>query len=117
VRVVLNDDEISSDEDTPLQKWLRLSSDVGGSSGSVPAAPKVVVAMKVVMDREAADRRATEEATTKVATDKEVVDKRVTEEAMVKEAIDKEATDKRATEEVTVKEASVGAAGDSSAPG
>jgi hypothetical protein len=117
VRVVLDDDEISSDEDAPLQKWLRLSSDVGGSSGSTPAAPKVVAAMKAVMDREDANRRATEEAAMKVAADKEAADKRVTEEATVKEAVDKEATDKRATKEVTVKEASVGAAGDSSAPG
>jgi hypothetical protein len=39
VWVVLDDDEVSSDEDAPLQKQLRLSSTVGGSSGSAPARP------------------------------------------------------------------------------
>jgi hypothetical protein len=112
VQVVLDDGEVSSDEDAPLQKRLRLSSDVGGSSDSAPAVPDVAVAMK----KEATDRRAIEEAVVKVENEKEAIDKRAIEEAVMKEAADKEATDKRATKEAAVKEASVGAAGDSSAP-
>jgi hypothetical protein len=97
MRVVLDDDEVSSDEDVPLQKWLWLSSGACGSSGSAPTTPDVVAAMKATADREVTNRRATEEATVKVAVDKEVVDK-------------------RAMEEAATKEAAVGATGDSSAP-
>jgi hypothetical protein len=98
VRVVLDDDEVSSDEDTPLQKRLRLLSDAGRSSGSAPATPSVAAAKKAAADREATNRRAAEEAA-------------------VKEVADKEAADKRAAEEAVMKEASVGVARDSSAPG
>jgi hypothetical protein len=95
--VVLGDDEVSSDEDDPLQKPLRLSSGVDWSSGSAPVASDVAVATKVVVDKEDADKRAVEEATVKAAADMEV-------------------TDKRAAEEAAVKEMAVGVAEDSSAP-
>jgi hypothetical protein len=76
--IILDDDEVSSDEDEPLQKWLRQLSGAG----------------PVVRDE--------------VATaDKEVVDKRVTEEAAVKRATEepavKKAVEERAMEEATVK--------------
>jgi hypothetical protein len=58
-RVVLDDDEVSSDEDKPLQKRLRQLSGVG------PA----VLDEAAAADKEAADKRATEEATTKRATE------------------------------------------------
>jgi hypothetical protein len=112
VRVVLDDDEISSDEDVPLQKQLWLSSAIGGSRGSAPAVADVVTAMK-----DTADKEATEKATVKVATDKEATDKRAAEEAAVKEVAGKEAADKRTAEEAMMKEAVVGAARDSSALG
>jgi hypothetical protein len=95
--VVLDDDEVSSDEDAPLQKRLQLSFATGGSGGSTPAVADVAAEMKATTDKEAVDKRATEEATVKVAVDKEVVDK-------------------RAMEEAAMKEAAVGATGDSSAP-
>jgi hypothetical protein len=117
VRVLLDDDEVSSDDDAPLQKRLRLSSDAGGSSGSTPSVPDVAAAMKVTTDREATDRRATEEATVKVAVDKEATDKRAAKEVMVKEVVDKEATDKRATEEAAVKDSSATSQAPSSAVG
>jgi hypothetical protein len=113
VRVVLDDDEISSDEDVPLQKRLWLSSAVGGSRGSAPVVADVVTAMKATADKEATDKMATEKATVKVATDKDATDKR----AAVKEVAGKEAADKRTTEEAMMKEAVVGAVGDSSALG
>jgi hypothetical protein len=113
VRVVLDDDEVSFDEDAPLQKRLWLSSSAGGSSGFAPAVPEVATTMNATVDREAVDRRAAEEVAAKVAADKEATDKRAT----VKVAADKEATDKRVTEEAAVKEASVGAAGNVSPPG
>jgi hypothetical protein len=116
VWVVLDDDEVLFDDDAPLQKRLRLSSDTGGSSGSGLAAPEVVAATKAVVDREAADKRVVREAAVKEAVDKEAADKRSTEEATVKEVIDKEVADKRVTEEDAVNEALVGAVGDSSAP-
>jgi hypothetical protein len=53
----------------------------------------------------------------KAIEDKEAVDKRATEEVVVKAVADKEATDKRAVKEAAVKEAAMGAAGDSSVPG
>jgi hypothetical protein len=112
VWVVLDDDEVLFDDDAPLQKRLRLSSDTGGSSGSGLAAPEVVAATKAVVDREAADKRVVREAAVKEAADKEAADKRST----VKEVTDKEVTDKRVTEEDAVNEALVGAVGDSSAP-
>jgi hypothetical protein len=117
VWVVLDDDEISSDEDVPLQKRLWLSSAIGGSRGSAPAVADVVTAMKDTADKEATDKMATEKATVKVATDKEATDKRAAEEAAVKEVAGKEAADKRTAEEAMMKEAVVGAARDSSALG
>jgi hypothetical protein len=105
VRVVLDDDEVSFDEDAPLQKWLRLSSTTGGSSGSTPAAPDMAAAMKAAVDKEATDKSTIEEAAVKVVADMEAVDKRAAKVAAVKVAADKEVTDKRTTEEATVKEA------------
>jgi hypothetical protein len=57
VQVVLDDDEVSSDEDAPLQKWLQLSSDVSGLSGSVPAMADVAAAVKATVDKETVDKR------------------------------------------------------------
>jgi hypothetical protein len=94
VSIVLDDDEVLSDEDAPLQKRLWLSSAISGSSGSAPATAIVA-------------------AVVKAGVDKEVTDKRATEEAVVKEAADKVVTDKRAA----MKEVAVEAARDSSAPG
>jgi hypothetical protein len=96
-RVVLDDYEVSLDEDVPLQKRLRQLSAASGSSGSSPDVANVAAAMKVVADKEVTDKRAVEEAT-------------------VKEVEDKEAADKRAAEEATTKEVAVGAARDSLAP-
>jgi hypothetical protein len=79
--VILDDDEVSSDEDEPLQKWL------WQLSGARP----VVLDEAVVADKEATDKRAAEEA----------VMKRVTEERATKEATMKAA----ATEEVAGKTA------------
>jgi hypothetical protein len=108
-RVVLDDDEASSNKDEPMLKWLRLSSVIDGSSGSAPATPDVAAAMKVAAHKEATDKRTVEAATVK----------RVVEEAAVKAAADKEAADKRAVEEVVVKrvveEATVKAATDKQA--
>jgi stage V sporulation protein SpoVS len=95
--------------------WLSFSADE--SSGFAPAVPEVAAAMEATVDKEAAYRRAVEGATTKAVTDKEAADKRATGEAAVKQAADKVATNKRVVEETVVNEASVGAVGDSSAPG
>jgi hypothetical protein len=136
VRVILDDDEVSSDEYEPLQMRLWPSSTVNGSSGPESATADVMAAVKATVDKEAMDKRAAEEATAKEATDTEaankrtadeamtkeaaekvVTDKRAMKEAATKEAADKEATDKRATEEAAMKEATVGATGGSSASG
>jgi hypothetical protein len=69
-RVILDDDEVSSDEDEPLQKRLRQLSGVG---------PTVL-----------------DEA---VATDKEATDKRVMEDAMAKRAVEERAAAKAAAAE------------------
>jgi hypothetical protein len=75
MRVILDDDEVSSDEDEPLQKRLRQFSGTG----------------PVVLDEAA-------------ATDKEATDKRVVEEAMAKRATEERATVKTTTaEEVAAK--------------
>jgi cytoskeletal protein RodZ len=71
VQVVLDHDEVSSDDDAPLSKRLRLSSAAGGSSDSAPAV---------------ADVAATTKATAKVAADKEVINKIASKEATTKEA-------------------------------
>jgi hypothetical protein len=52
VQVVLDDDEVSSDEDEPLHMRLQSSSTIGGSSGPTSAR---------------ADKKAAEEAATKEA--------------------------------------------------
>jgi hypothetical protein len=65
VQVVLDDDEVSFDEDVPLQKRLLLSSSAGGSSGSAPSAPDVAAVAKAVADKE---------VVMEVTTDKEATD-------------------------------------------
>jgi hypothetical protein len=117
VRVVIDDDEVASDEDVPLYKWLLLSSTIGGSSGSALAVADVAAVMKAAADKEATDKRVVEEAAGKVVVDKEAANKRAAEEATVNVVADREAADKRAAEEAATKEAAVGATGDSSAPG
>jgi hypothetical protein len=67
VRVVHDDDEVSSDEDEPLQARLRLLFPAGGSSSLGTASP-VVVAVEAAGAEAATDRRAAEEAATKEAT-------------------------------------------------
>jgi hypothetical protein len=86
VHVILDDGEVLSDKDEPLQKQLRASLGVGGSSGSTPAAPDVVAMMKAAEDKDTVDKRAMEEVVVKAAADKEAADKRVTKEATMKEA-------------------------------
>jgi hypothetical protein len=104
-RVILDDGEVSSDEDEPIQKRLRWLSGTAGLSGSRPAPAMPNAA--AVANKEALDKRATEEAMVT----------RAAEEAAEKTAADKEATDKRTADEAIVKGAAVGAVGDSSAPG
>jgi hypothetical protein len=74
-RVVLNDDEVSSDEDEPLQKWLRQLSSAGTA-----ALDEAVAADKEVAE-EATTKRAAEEAAVKAAADEEVAGKTVDEAA------------------------------------
>jgi hypothetical protein len=97
--VVLDDDEVSSDKEDPLQKWLRQH------SGAGPAVLDEAATTNAVADKEAADRRAVEEAAVKRA-----AEERDAEEATVKAAAAEEVAGK------TVDEA-VGAAGGSPAPG
>jgi hypothetical protein len=73
--------------------------------------------VKEVVDKEATNKRAVEEAMVKEAANKEVADRRATEKAVVKEAEDKEAADNRAMEEAGMKEVVVGEARGSSASG
>jgi hypothetical protein len=87
--VILDDDEVSSDEDEPLQKRLRQLSGAG----------LTVCDETAVADKEAADKGAAEEATVK----------RAAEEAAMKKAAE-EAAAKAATAEAA------GAAGGSPAP-
>jgi hypothetical protein len=93
VCVVLDDDEVSSDEDEPLQKRL------WQLSGAGPA----------VLD---------EAAAMTAATDKEATYKRATEEAVMKRAAEERAAEEAATKEVAGKttDESVGAAGGSPTP-
>jgi hypothetical protein len=74
-----------------------------GLSGSAPTTLDVAAVTKASTDKEAMDKRATEEATLKAATNKEVGEKRASKEDTVKAIVDKEAADKRAVEEATVK--------------
>jgi hypothetical protein len=97
-RVILDDDEVLSDEDEPLQKRLRQLSGVGPAVHDEAA----------VADKEATDKRAVEEAMAKKATE-EAAAKRVVEEAMAKKAVEETAV-KRAVEEATVKRATEEAA-------
>jgi hypothetical protein len=66
VRVIHDDDEVSSDEDEPLQAWLRSLFPAGGSSSLGTASP-VVVAVKAAGAEAATDRRTAEEAAAKEA--------------------------------------------------
>jgi hypothetical protein len=92
--VILDDDEVSSDEDEPLQKRLRQLSGTGPTMLDDAA----------IADKEAADKRPAEEATAKRA-----AEERATEEAAVKAATAEEVARKTADE-------AVGAAGGSPAP-
>jgi hypothetical protein len=92
--VVLDDDEVSSDEDEPLQKRLRQLSGIGPVGLDEAAAT----------DKEATGKRATEEAATKRA-----VEERAVKEATVKVAVAEEVASKTTDE-------AVGAAGGSPAP-
>jgi hypothetical protein len=66
VRVVHDDDEVSSDEDEPLQARLWSLFPAGGSS-SLGTASSVVVAVEAAGAEAAMDRRAAEEAAAKEA--------------------------------------------------
>jgi hypothetical protein len=66
VQVVRDDDEVSSDEDEPLQARLRSRFPAGRSSSLGTASP-VMVAVEAAGAEAATDRRATEEATAKEA--------------------------------------------------
>jgi hypothetical protein len=79
MHVVLDDDEVSSDEDEPLQNQLRQLFGTG---------PTVL-----------------DEA---VVADKEVVDKRAAEKRVMEEAAAKKATEERAVEEAAVKDVTAG---------
>jgi pyruvate/2-oxoglutarate dehydrogenase complex dihydrolipoamide acyltransferase (E2) component len=137
--VILDDDEVSSNEDEPLQKRLWQLSGAGPAVRDEAAADKWV-AEEATMKRsveEAAAKQAVEEATAKRAAVKraaeeaaakqaveEAATKRAVEEAVVKAVAAEEATVKRAiveraAEEATAKAAAVeaiGAAGGSPAP-
>jgi hypothetical protein len=112
-RVILHDDEVSSDEDEPLQKRLRQLFRVAGLSGSgpTPAAPDVVAAV----DKEVMDQKVAEEVAMARAAEEAAV-ARAAEEAAEKVVADKEAADKSTSGEVAVKGAAVGAVGNSPAP-
>jgi hypothetical protein len=85
--VILDDDEVSSDEDEPLQKRLRQLFDVG------PAVLDEAAATTTAADKEAADKRATEEAMAK-----RVAEERAAVEAAVKAATAEEVAGKTADE-------------------
>jgi hypothetical protein len=121
--VVLDDDEVSSDEDEPLQKRLR----------QLSGARLVVLDEAATTDKEATGKRAVEEATVEraveeraaeEATMKKAAEERAAEEATTKAAVEEravdEATAKAATEEAAVKATTAeaaGAAGGSPRPG
>jgi hypothetical protein len=67
MRVVHDDDEVSSDEDEPLQARLRSLFPTGRSSSLGTASPDVVVAVKATGAEVATDRRAAEEVVVKEA--------------------------------------------------
>jgi hypothetical protein len=95
MRVILDDNEVSSDEDEPLQKRLRQLSGAG----------LALLDEAATADKEAVGKRATEEAAVKRA-----VAERAAEEATVKAGAAEEVAGKT-TDEAT------GATGGSSAPG
>jgi hypothetical protein len=66
VRVILDDDKVSSDEDEPLQKQLWQLSSAGTAMLNMAAT------MTATADKEAVAKRVTEEAMVKVAVDEEV---------------------------------------------
>jgi hypothetical protein len=95
MRVILDDDEVSSDEDEPLQKQLRQLSSAG----------LAVLDEAAAADKEAMDKRAAKEATTKRATEERAV-----EEVMANAGAAEEVAGKTADE-------ATGAVGGSGAPG
>jgi hypothetical protein len=86
-RVILDDDEVSFDEDEPLQKRLRQHFGVG------PTVLDEAAVTTAVADKEATDKRAAEEATVKRATEE-----RATKEATAKAAAAEEVADKTVDE-------------------
>jgi hypothetical protein len=77
-RVILDDDEVSSDEDEPLQKWLRQLFGAGTAAASSTAATTASADKEAAAKRvaqEAMARGTTEEATVKAAADEEVIGK------------------------------------------
>jgi hypothetical protein len=70
MRVILDDDEVSSDEDEPLQKRLRQFS----------STRPVVLDEAAAVDKEATDKRAVEEATAKRANEERATVKTATAE-------------------------------------
>jgi hypothetical protein len=80
MRIILDDDEVSSDEDEPLQKRLRQLSGVG-----LAVRDEAAVADKEAVDKwvveEAAMKRAAEERATEEAAMKRAAEERATEEA------------------------------------
>jgi hypothetical protein len=90
-RVILDDDEVSSDEDKPLQKQLRQLSGIG----------LTMCDEAVVADKEATTKRTAEVA----------MAKRAAQEATMKRAVE-EAAEERAAEEAAAKAAAAEAAGE-----
>jgi hypothetical protein len=102
--VILDDDEVSSNEDEPLQKQLRQLSGSGPTVRDEVAADKWAAeeaTMKRSME-EAAVKRAAAKQAVEEATTKRVAVKRAAEEAAAKQAVEEAAT-KRAVEEATAK--------------
>jgi hypothetical protein len=106
--VVLNDDEVSSNKDEPLQKRLRQLFSVA------PMVLDETAASTATADKEATDKRTAEEAAMK----------RATEEATVKRAMEERAAEEATTKAVAAKEVAgktaneaAGAAEGSPAPG
>jgi hypothetical protein len=85
MHVILDNDEVWSDEDEPLQKQLRQLSGTGPT----------VLDEAIVADKEATDRRAVEEVTAKWAAE-EAATERATEETMVKKAAEERAAEEAA---------------------
>jgi hypothetical protein len=92
--VVLNDNEVSCDEDETLQKRLRQL------SGSRPA----VLNETAVADKEAADKRTVEEAAVKWA-----AEERAVEESAVKNAVEERAAEEVVSKAATAEVAAAGA--------